>query len=160
MDITTQVILVIPRRGFQRWSKSVRSLFQLAEIPAGTVFNHSNNYEPLLIYALFPFHALAPCHDQKTVSNLQDDVHARAVVRHMLQRIPEDRTTVHLCALRRIIERVAKMPEDISSSMLQDHLAAAIATAGRWWWRRADASVGKCSESESDEAGNCTGHSR
>ena len=122
MDLTTQILLIIPKRCYQRWSKSVRPFVIFTIIPAGTVFNASNNHEPMIIYARLPYHIVAPCHDTKTVSDLQDDAHAKAAMRNMLERIPEDRVKAHLRSLRRIIERVTRMPEGASLSMLRNQL--------------------------------------
>ena len=125
MDITTQVLLVIPRRAFTRWYRSVRSFTKLAEIPAGSVFNNATNLEPLLIFFYAPFHASAPFHDKKIMAGLQDN----GLVRNLRRTHPSNRTEAHLRELRRVIERVSRLPEGSSLRVLQNSLAAAISEA-------------------------------
>ena len=125
MDITTQVLLVIPRRAFTRWYRSVRAFTKLAEIPAGSVFNNATNLEPLLIFLYAPFHASAPFHDKKIMAGLQEN----GLVRDLRRAHPSNRTEAHLRELRRVIERVSKLPEGCSLRVLQNSLAAAISEA-------------------------------
>ena len=127
MDLTTAVIVFIPRRMFTEWLQFDRKFMCFGDFQAGSVFNGAENFGRLLVLYSPPYRCVLPHHDPKKLMRLQDEPSAEQQLRAMQAAVPEDRRASYLRVVEDILASIAELPAGSSNRTFKATVASACA---------------------------------